>query len=129
MRKTIALCAVSALLISAACSHDRGAMTTTTGAGVIGNEDSVQRLTAQRCQREGECNEIGAGKSYEDLASCEREVSHDLRSSLRSEQCPYGIREDKMNECADELKNEKCGNPFDMVSRLAKCRTGRLCIK
>lgn len=130
MRNTIALCAAASLLITASCNHDRGASTTTTtGAVIVSSEDAVQRLTAGRCQREMDCNNIGTGKSYDDYPACEREVSHDLRPSLQISECPYGIREPKVDECLQELKNEQCGNPFDHVSRLATCRSSRLCIR
>lgn len=128
MRKTIALCAVAALVASAACNKDGAvATTTTTGAGIITNEDAVQRLTAQRCQREMDCNKIGQGKSYEDYAACERETSQDLRSTLRSDECPSGLHEDKLNECMRDVRYQKCGDPFDAVGRLSTCRSGRLC--
>ena len=132
MRKPITLfgAASALLLVSAlACNHERSGATTTTGAEIIPAEDAVNQLTARRCEREFDCNHIGAGKKYEDNAACEREVAHDLKSELRPAVCTYGVRGDRLDQCLQELRNEKCGNPLDTVSRLATCRTGRICLR
>jgi hypothetical protein len=130
MRNAIAIFSAAAMaLVAAACNHDRGATTTTTGASIITTDAAVSHLTAGRCEREMDCNNIGAGKRYEDRGACERAVTHDLQADLRPAKCTYGIREDRMNECLQEMKNEKCGNPLDAMSRLATCRTGRLCLR
>lgn len=130
MKNTIALGAVAALLIAAGCKHDRGVSTTTTkSAGILSSEDAVQRLTAARCQREVDCDHIGSGKGYDDYAACEREVSQGLRSSVRTDECPDGIQEAKVDQCLKELKNETCGNVLEQVSRLTTCRTGMLCLR
>jgi hypothetical protein len=135
MRNAIAIhmldtfAAAAVIVLAIGCNHDRGGSTTTTGASIITTDDAVSHLTAARCEREMDCNNIGTGKHYEDRGACEREVSHDLQSDLRPEKCTYGIREDRMGECLQELKNEKCGNPLDAMSRLATCRTSRLCLR
>jgi hypothetical protein len=131
MRNSIALfgAAAAVLLLPSACNHDRLGQTTVSGAVILPSEDAVFQLTARRCEREFDCNNIGAGKRYEDNAACEREVSHDLQSELRPANCTYGVRGDKLDECLQELRNEKCGNPLDTVSRLATCRTGRICLR
>jgi hypothetical protein len=132
MRNPIALFGAAATLLlssAAGCNHGRAAQTTTTGAEVLPAEDAVNQLTARRCERETDCNNIGAGKKYDDHGACEREVAHDLKSELRPANCTYGVRGDKLDECLQELRNEKCGNPLDTVSRLATCRTGRICLR
>ena len=132
MRNPIALFAAAATLLlfsSPGCNHGRAGQTTTSGAEILPAEDAVNRLTARRCERESDCNNIGAGKKYDDHAACEREVAHDLTSDLRPASCTYGVRGDKLEECLQELRNEKCGNPLDTVSRLATCRTGRICLR
>ena len=131
MRNAIAIfsAAAAVAVLSAACNHERGATTTTTGAGIISSEDAVSHLTAGRCEREMDCNNIGTGKRFEDRGACEREVGHNLQADLRPSKCTYGIREDRMGECLQEMKNEKCGDPLDAMSRLATCRTGRLCLR
>lgn len=132
MRNPIALFGAAATLLlssAAGCNHGRAGQTTTTGAEVLPAEDAVNQLTARRCERETDCNNIGAGKKYDDHGACEREVAHDLKSELRPANCTYGVRGDKLDECLQELRNEKCGNPLDTVSRLATCRTGRICLR
>lgn len=131
MTKTLALCALAALVVGSACSHNAAVgTTTTTGAGIISSVDAVQRLTAQRCQREMDCNGIGEGKSYDDYATCEREIAKDLLSTLRTaDACPAGIREDRMNACMKELRNDKCAGSTGAVGTLATCRPARLCIR
>ena len=131
MRKTIALfVAASALLlvVPLACNHEGSGETTTTGAEILPADDAVNQLTARRCERENDCNNVGAGKKFEDNAACEREVAHDLRSELRPAVCTYGVRGDRLDQCLQALRNEKCGNPLDTVSRLTTCRTGRICL-
>ncbi len=132
MRNPIALSIAAAtllLLLPAACNPERSSQTATTGAEIIPAEDAASRITARRCERELDCNDVGAGKKYEDNAACEREVAHDLQAELRPSKCTYGVREDKLNECLEELRNGKCGNPLDTVSGLATCRTGRICLR
>jgi hypothetical protein len=131
MRNAIALftSAVAAVSLQAACNHDRAAETTLTGAGIVTTDDAVNQLSARRCQRETDCNNIGTGKHYDDNAACEREMNHDLEADLRPSKCTYGVREDRLAECLEEIRNEKCGNLLDMMSRLSTCRTGRLCIR
>ena len=132
MRNLVALFGTAAallLLLPSACNHDRAGATTTTGAEILPADDAVARLTAGRCQRELDCNTIGMGKKFDDLGACEREVGHDLKSELRPANCPYGVRGDRLEQCLQELRNEKCGNPLDTVSRLTTCRTGRICLR
>ena len=132
MRNPIVLvsAAVTVLLVLApACNHDRSGQTTTTGAEILPPGDAVYQLTARRCEREFDCNNVGSGKRYADNAACEREVEHDLQAELRPANCTYGVRGDRLNACLQELRNEKCGNPLDAVSRLVTCRTGRICLR
>lgn len=132
MRNLIALFGAAAtmlLLLPSACNHERSGQTTTTGAEIIPADDAVARLTARRCERELDCNNVGTGKKYDDKGACEREVAHDLKSELRPANCPYGVRGDRLDACLQELRDEKCGNPLDMISRLTTCRTGRICLR
>ena len=134
MKNAIALLAMTAALI-VACNHESSAppartvtTTTTTGAGVVKNEDAVRRLTEARCERAKACNQLGEKEKYKDEAACTREERHDLEADLGTSECPRGIREEKLSSCLQEIKNERCGNPFDKISRLATCRTGAMCI-
>lgn len=129
MKNAIVFCVtVGALVI--ACNHESAPAqgVTTTGAGVVANEEAVKRLTDARCDRAKACNEIGDKQKYSDDAACKRENQHDLQADLRGGECPRGIRQDKLADCMQEIRNEKCGNILDTISRLATCRTGSLCI-
>ncbi|MDB4933878.1 MAG: hypothetical protein JWP87_850 [Labilithrix sp.] len=129
MKRTMIFFATAAVLVIA-CNHESAPASgvTTTGAGVVSNEDAVRRLTDARCDRAKACNQLGDKEKYKDEAACRREERHDLEADLRPGECPRGIKDEKLSNCLQEIRNEKCGNPFDKVSRLATCRTGSLCI-
>lgn len=129
MKNTIIFLATAAALV-VACNHEDAPArsASTTGAFAVGNEDAVQRLTEARCARAEACNQLGEKKKYADEAACKRENHHDLEADYRIAECPGGIRNQKLSNCLQEIQNERCGNPFDKISRLATCRTGALCI-
>lgn len=129
MKNAMTFFAAGALLI-AACNHETAPAkgVTTTGAGVVANDDAARRLTDATCARAQACNDFGKDKKYADEAACKREVHHDVQADLRPGECPRGIREEKFSNCLQEIKNEKCGNVIDNISRLATCRTASLCV-
>lgn len=129
MKNAIVLFATAGALVLA-CNHESppAENVTTTGAGVVANDDAVKRLTDARCDRAKACNEIGDKQKYADDSACKRENQHDLQADLRAGECPRGIRQEKLANCVQEIRNEKCGNILDKISRLATCRTGSLCI-
>ena len=129
MKTTFAIFGVASLLV-VACNHESTppAAVTTSGANVVVNDEAIQRLTEARCERAKACNDLGKDDKYKDEAACRREVAHDMSSELRPGECPRGIRQEKLSNCLQEIRNEKCGNPFDKISRIATCRTGTLCV-
>ena len=129
MKHTMIFFATAAVLV-VACNHESAPAkgVTTTGAGVVSNDDAVRRLTDARCDRAKACNQLGDKEKYKDDAACRREERHDLEADLRPAECPRGIKDEKLSNCMQEIKNEKCGNAFDKISRLATCRTGSLCV-
>jgi len=130
MRKVIALTGALVLAAAGACNHGSPpAHVATTGAGIVGNTDAADRLSAARCQRAHACNDIGAGKAYEDDAACAADLKHDLLAELRPSDCPYGLDEERFRVCARELESASCGDRIEKVSRLTPCRTDVLCIK
>lgn len=133
MRKAITLAACSAALlgtVACGCTKNGAASTTsTTAASTMSTEDAVNHLTGRRCDREIDCNNVGAGKRYEDRGGCERKVAQDLRGELGPTVCSYGIREDRLGECMQALRTETCANPIDTMSRIAPCRTDQLCVR
>ena len=128
--KTAIVLGATSLVVILACNHESAPAqgVSTTGAGVVANDDAIKRLTDARCDRAKACNEIGAKEKYADESACKRENQHDLQADLRAGECPRGIRQEKLSNCVQEIHNEKCGNILDKVSRLATCRTGSLCI-
>jgi hypothetical protein len=129
MKNAIVFCA-TACVLALACNHESHPAegVTTTGAGVVANDAAVMQLTNARCARAQACNEVGEKEKYKDDAACRRENQHDLEADLRAGECPRGIRQEKLANCVQEIRNEKCGNILDKVSRIATCRTGALCI-
>jgi hypothetical protein len=116
------------LLSASACDHERSGETSTTGAEIIPAEDAVNRLTARRCERENDCKHVGEGRRYEDNGTCEREVAREIGTELRPAVCTYGVRGDRLDECMQSLRKEKCERTLGTVSALTTCRTGRICL-
>lgn len=129
MKTTMIFFATAAVLVGA-CNHESAPSkgVTTTGAGVVANDEAIQRLTDASCDRAKACNKLGKDEKYADEAACKREVGHDMKADLRPGECPRGIRQEKLSNCLQEIQNDKCGNILDKVSRLATCRTGSLCV-
>ena len=111
--------------------RDRSGTTTVTGAnvGAVGNDSAIQRIVAARCAREAACNNVGADKRFTSGEVCTQKVRADMRDDLNAKDCPRGIDQKELNECLEEIKNENCNNPIDMIGRLAACRTSDLCLK
>jgi len=130
MKNTIAFFFATAGVLVLACNHESAPAkpVTTTGAGVVGNEDAVNQLTEAYCDRAKACNYLGKDERFTDEAACRRQRSHDLHADLRPGECPRGIRAEKLQNCLQEIQNHKCGNALDHLSRMATCRTGSLCI-
>jgi hypothetical protein len=105
--------------------------TTVTGAnvGAVSNESAIQRIVAARCAREAACNNVGADKRFTSGDVCSQKLKADMRDDLSAKDCPRGIDQKELSECLDEIKNENCNNPIDMIGRLAACRTSDLCLK
>lgn len=110
--------------------RDRSGTTTVTGAnvGAVGNESAIDRIVAARCAREVACNNVGADKRFTSRDVCSQKVKGDMRDDLSAKDCPRGIDQKELNECLEEIKNENCNNPIDMIGRLAACRTSDLCL-
>jgi hypothetical protein len=131
MKKAIVI--LAGLAMTAACNMNAPKApvegVTTTGAGVVSNADAAKRMTSARCEHAKTCNEFGKDKDYADEAGCKSEVSHKMASEYKPEDCPHGVREERLATCLNQLKNEKCGNIADKISRAEACRTGELCIQ
>jgi hypothetical protein len=131
MKSSNVIFAAAAVVVGVACNHESAppaTTVTTTGAGIVANHEAMARLTAARCERAKACNDLGKDEKYKDETSCYREVGKTMESELRPAECPRGIKDEKLSNCVQEIKNESCGNPFDKISRLVTCRTSSLCV-
>lgn len=126
MRITILL----GLVAAAACGHGQSSessSTTPTSAGYVSNERAIQDISKTRCDREKNCNNFGQGKKYDSYEACAREVEHDTRATIRAEVCPYGISDNDLSSCLNDIRNERCGNPLDTAARFTACSRSNLC--
>jgi hypothetical protein len=131
MKTTMTLFATGAVLIATACgSHETPPVqgVTTTGAGVVANNDAISRITEAKCARARDCNELGQDKDYTDMDGCRRKVAHDETEDLKPGECPRGIKEEKLLSCLQEIKSGSCGNVIKSISRGRTCRTSALCL-
>ncbi len=99
--------------------------TTTTGMERDANDAVIDRITDARCKHEVSCNNLGAGKKWNDEAACKREVRQNLHADLRQSECK-NVLQDKVQTCIDEINGEKCGSVVDL-GRANACRKGTLC--
>ncbi len=134
MRKAIALSAASAAFLAfIACKNGHAvSITSTMGAGIVTADDTVNLVTARRCDREIDCKNVGAGKRYDDRGACERELLHQAQEELGKlgrNGCTYGVREERLEQCMADIRVEGCLNSMDSLDRVASCRANRLCIE
>lgn len=129
----VSLSAVSVLLGLAAC--DKHAEPPKTPAQEVAKAEvggdigaALGKITAARCDRETRCDNVGAGKTYDNRGACMSSIHGKTESDLNSKECPGGIRNSELSECLGKIDAEACGNPLDTISRLASCRTGALCV-
>ena len=107
-------------------AREKTGTTTITGASIASNT-AIDRVVASRCEREMVCKHVGADKKYASAQACSEKLHADMKDDLNAKECPRGVDQKQLNECLDAIHKEDCGNPIDVVSRLAQCRTGGLC--
>lgn len=95
----------------------------------VADRDVVGRLAEVRCEREESCNNIGPGAEYVSQDNCMDTVRGRMGKDLNAYSCPGGLDRAGIDRCARAIHGEKCGNPFDTLSRENTCRAGALCIK
>jgi hypothetical protein len=89
------------------------------------NEDVIVSITAARCHRQVNCDNVGAGRRYVDDAACLREVGQNTRPTMRESACRV-VDTSALKSCLDTLENEECGNPV-ALERITACRNSALC--
>jgi hypothetical protein len=129
MSRTIACLTVVTLVAVVACSKEPTTQaTTTTGAGVLGNEAAIDQVMGATCDRQVACNDVGPGKTYVDRDSCVSEVRHDLDAAIRGARCARGVRSDRLADCVNEIKTQRCGDAVEAIVKSTACRKGKLCV-
>src|SRR6187399_2920103 len=119
MKKEILVLAAGAALVLACTSAPKAPVqgVTTTAAGVVSNADAVRRPTQAKCDHARVCNNYGKDKDYADEAGCMSQVGHEMEGDYQPTKCPHGVREERLNSCVNEYRNEKCGNVADTIAR------------
>jgi hypothetical protein len=125
------LCLANSTLASCtllgACSHDkRPAYAEAPRAYEL--KSAVNDVVRARCNLEQRCNNIAAGKKYDDRQACESKLQGSVADDLNTQDCPNGVDHDKLSECLNDIKAESCSNPLDSMSRWNACRTGNICL-
>ena len=90
---------------------------------------AAEQIAQARCEREQECGNIGADKTYSSAQDCLARIQNDWKDELSSRQCAGGINQHELNECMGQIRTEACGNPFDTLARITECTQGQICIE
>jgi hypothetical protein len=90
---------------------------------------AAEQIAEARCEREQQCGNIGADKTYTSSPSCVARIQSDWREDLNSRQCPGGINQKELNECLGKVRDEACENPFDTLARITECTAAQICIE
>lgn len=123
---------VTLALVATACQkNDKQAepasSTTLTALDVVNNDNAVIRLANVRCDREYNCNRVGAGQTYQDQNACLREIHHDTQGVLRVDQCP-GVDQAKLATCLADIQATPCRSKLASTEDIASCRKRELCV-
>jgi len=125
----------SIILASAAvaCSHESSSPGSTT---ITGSRESapvsksvVDSIADARCDREAQCNNVGADRTYASRTACVTKLRGDGMNDLSEANCPNGVDSKQLDKCLADISGERCDSPLDTLSRVAACRTGALCNK
>ena len=107
-----------------ACSNEAPLMETTlTSAGMhIDVDPAVDQITADRCNRQLSCGNIGKGHMWNDRRHCEMDVVKRVRSVVGTS-C-VSIDATRLSTCLDEIRDQRCAQTGDMP---ASCEGVQLC--
>jgi hypothetical protein len=90
---------------------------------------AAEQISQARCEREQECGNIGADKTFSSTQDCLARIQNDWKDDLNSRECPGGINQKELNECMAQVRAEACANPFDTLARVTECTSGQICIE
>jgi hypothetical protein len=91
-------------------------------------ESAVADIVEARCDLEQRCNNVAPGQKFDSRDTCESKLQGSTADDLNTKDCPHGVDPGKLSVCLADIKGEKCGNPFDSLSRWNACRTGQICL-
>jgi hypothetical protein len=92
-------------------------------------ERDMGSLTNARCDREVHCNNVGAGRKYENRAQCVAMIDRDGYTDLDAEHCPLGLDQDMLGTCLGAIKNEACGAVLTRIDDLPACADSDMCVR
>lgn len=90
---------------------------------------AAEQLAQARCEREQQCGNIGADKTYSSAQDCTARIRSDWKDDLNARECPGGINQKELDECMQQIRGEACSNPFDTLARVTECTAGQICIE
>jgi hypothetical protein len=90
---------------------------------------AAEQISQARCEREQQCGNIGADKTFSSTQDCLARIQNDWKGDLDTRQCPGGINQQELDECMSEVRSEDCGNPFDTLARITECTKAQICIE
>ena len=94
-----------------------------------GTRSAAEQISRARCEREQQCGNIGADKTYSSHQDCLARIRNDWRDELNARECPGGINQHELDECLSQVRSEACGSPFDTLARVTECTQGQICIE
>ncbi len=89
---------------------------------------ALASIASARCDREIKCKNVGPNAKYKSRGDCMAQMEKDKRDDFSVKSCP-AVNQKKLGDCLQELREERCGSPFDAFNRLELCRSGNLCVK
>jgi hypothetical protein len=85
-------------------------------------------VVAAQCDYEARCGNVGQGKRYGDRHACIADARAERMNEVATHDCGRGIDSMRLSDCLEAIKNSKCGDPVDSVSRFESCRSAMLCL-
>jgi len=107
-----------------ACSNEAPIMDTTlTSAGMhVDVDPAAEQITADRCNRQLSCGNIGKGHRWQDRRHCEVEANPKVHAMIGSS-C-VSIDATRLATCLNEVRDERCA---DTGSMPPSCEGVQLC--
>ncbi len=90
--------------------------------------DAVNAAVSATCDRYEACREIGAGKSYETSAECEKDSQDFWNDQWTVAKCEGNINGDALNVCTDRISSTDCDSFVDRLATVyVSCSSDDVC--